>query len=296
MSSKLVDGQNSPSLLRLLRDKFLDETCRVRLWAEQRDDGGFWETEVSHPRWELPIAYADGTWRFAARPTSRETFAGVRLACTAGMPPWLMRSPMRWGSEGYPKDWVSAFAPDAVGSAPGHANNSAVSGLVEEASAQAGLPSDENEDGPAANSAGDESSADMPPPQENRILVFLKAIGLRREEENFCGDDSGVERPAYLTHVVLRGRSPLRTLFELVADLMKDGTAPEELGAYVEDLPCTWQGGAARGFLVSCSSASGLCAPYVRRHFLFDLLCFDTAPNSNVTSPLSRPYFCRLVV
>ena len=46
----------------------------------------------------------------------------------------------------------------------------------------------------------------------------------------------------YLTHAVLRRSSPLRSLFELAAELLPEGVAPEELGACVEDLPCVWQG------------------------------------------------------
>lgn len=236
--SNLLDGgQESPSLFRLLPVDTLDETCRVRLWAEQRSDAGFWEAEMSHPRWQMPVDYADGTRRTVPRPASREVFAGVRLACSSDTPPWLMHSPLAWGSAGYPRDWLSAVMAEASGSDPGQAHEAS---------------SEENGSGTAVGSLDAEDSTDNHPPREKRILVFLKTLGLREGGRN--GGDG--DKPAYLTHVVLRRRSSLRSLFELVVDLLRDGTAPEELGAYIEDLPCAWQGRTTGGMSVRVRSDS----------------------------------------
>lgn len=236
--SNLLDGgQDSPSLFRLLPVDTLDETCRVRLWAEQRSDAGFWEAEMSHPRWQMPVVYADGTIRPVPRPASREVFAGVRLACSSDTPPWCMHSRLAWGSAGHQNDMPNAVMAEASGSGPDQAH---------EASALSALSAEENGGGTAVGSLDVEDSTDNHPPREKRMLVFLKTLGLREGGRN--GGDG--EKPAYLTHVVLRGRSSLRSLFELVVDLLRDGTAPEELGVYIEDLPCAWQGRTTGGMSV----------------------------------------------
>lgn len=212
-------------------------------------------------------------------PTAKESFAGVRLSCTADMPPWEMRSALGWG----PRTWSPPVEPgppeEATGAGatvppPGNANDVVV--LPAAAAVPRGGGGEQPEVAPAVSSmqsgAGRGSGVSPTiPPREERILVFLKTLGLNverdgvdgdgargkgcrggtKEEDGGCSDGEGGSGgggdgsqglPVYLTHAVLRRRSPLRSLFELAAKLLPEGVAPEELGAYIEELPCVWQG------------------------------------------------------
>lgn len=233
------DVRTSPSLFRLLTSDAVDETCRVRLWAEQRGDAGFWETDSNQPRRQTSASNFNG--RPAPRSTARESFAGIRLACTADMSPWQMGSTYGLGAHGGSAAWL----PEAA-ALPGQAENGAAAAAAE--------GSDTEDDaaphgGPGESSDSGNPSSSVKKPREQRVLVFIKTLGLGVEKgENLrsggrCGDTHGGEGPAYLTHAVLRGTSPLRSLFELTAELLQDGTTPEELAAYIEELPCAWQGG-----------------------------------------------------
>ena len=216
--------------------------------------------------------------------TPKESFAGIRLSCTADMPPWEMRSSLGWS----PRAWSPPVEPgppeEATGAGatvppPGNANGVVV--LPAAAAVTAAVPRGGGEEQPEvapvvgsmqSGAGGGGGGSPAIPPREERILVFLKTLGLgverdgvegngapgkgcrggAREEDGCCsnggggsgggGGDGGQGLPVYLTHAVLRRRSPLRSLFELVAELLPEGVAPEELGAYIEELPCVWQG------------------------------------------------------
>lgn len=246
------DGQESPSLQHLLTSDMVDDTCRIRLWVEQRRDGGFWEAEKDHPRLQMPI----GLGR-PRRPTKRESFGGVRLACMSEMPPWDMQQPLVWGAAGgeipHPNNSHGQQSAAAVGTEMEMEEDelSIVSG-EDDAVGAAGITAhvDDDHSDPAGTTRG----------RETRILVFLKTVGFGNTMEagaataaavrhRGVGDVGGVSSgsrsstwgPKYLTHAILRASSPLRTLFELAADRLGDGTRPEDLGAYLEDLPCAWQ-------------------------------------------------------
>lgn len=287
-----MDGaRDSPSLVRLLTSDTMDDTCRVRLWVEQRSDGGFWETEREPPRWQAPAKpdHSRGAAAAAAAvatavvtpqppttstpkspPAPKEKFAGVRLSCTADMHSWEMRSALGWG----PRAWSPPVAPGPPEEAAGAGATVPPTGNANDAAAAAvpgGGGGGHPEVAPAVGSVqsgagGGGGLSPTIPPREERMLVFLKTLGLggggddavasgrrggAREEGGGCsgggGDASGGDGrggegwPIYLTHAVLRRRSPLRSLFELAAELLPEGVAPEELGAYVEELPCVWQ-------------------------------------------------------
>lgn len=245
------DGQDSPSLHRLLTNGMLDDACRVRLWVEQRRDGGFWEAERDHRRLKMPIGLTHG--RPPPRVTQRETFGGVRLACMSELPPWDMKQTIEWGTAG------------GATSSPGDADEGPRDLPVQaefEDDAQPAVGHGDVDTVGAAERAADTIRKDLDSPasatscRERRILVFLKTLGFGDDNErgqetavvkpkdagdcNTASSDS-VAAPKYLTHAILRQRSPLRTLFELAADRLGKGTRPEELGAYLEDLPCAWQ-------------------------------------------------------
>ncbi|CAN0351773.1 unnamed protein product, partial [Ectocarpus fasciculatus] len=274
----LDDGQNSPSLFRLLSGDAVDETCRVRLWVEQRSDGGFWETEGGrdaaqtsrvwpwrrqqqqqqqqrHKEMGLPVepssdgsrcsydsgsgaGETDGSLGSSSpslQPAPRDTFAGVRLSRTADVSPFHRQSTLAWESasdEGAPP--AAVVSPVAEGDTG-------------------------DEDGAAADgTSGDEQRS----PPEERILIFVKTLGLGDKESqsvagtwtggdaNDCGGGAAVAAaapplppppPKYLTHAALRASSPLRSLFELAAAELGTSLVPEDLEAYVEDLPWVWQ-------------------------------------------------------
>lgn len=226
----------------------MDESCRVRLWVEQRSDAGFWETERRHFPWQIQKNINMIGWVHPCV-ASNETFAGVRLTSTAEMEPREMRSSLAWGSDG------GASVP------PARAGEGAwsVGGPAPPAPAAAAAVAEPPTENGEASGEGTPSAAKAKAkkaPREERILVFLKILGLGKgtstSDEDGCeGSSSGGDRrdrrdrPVYLTHAMLRGRSPLRSLFELTADLLRDGTVAEDLGAYMEDSPCAWQGAAA---------------------------------------------------
>ncbi|CAM9309707.1 unnamed protein product [Scytosiphon promiscuus] len=239
------DGQDSPSLFSLLRGDAVDETNRVRLWVERRGDGGFWETETTQTTQTSPSQHRQehqereeeeegdeedealdaplvsspgdgggsgdvGRRRTASPTPSQRTpkrdYAGVRLSHTKDASGWMQQSTLAWGS------WY-------------------------------GSGSTTNTDSTANPEPAGGATA-----VEERILVFIKGLGLGG------GGGEGVEAtaaaavdpPTYLTHAVLREKNPLRCLFELAAELLTDGTAPEDLEAYIEDLPWAWQSAALR--------------------------------------------------
>lgn len=253
------DGQESPSLQRLLTGDMVDDTCRVRLWVEQRRDGGFWEAEKDHPRLQMPI----GLGR-PRRPTKQESFGGVRLTCMSEMPPWDMQQPLLWGAAG-----GEAFHPNI---------SNGQQSVAAAAEIDMGMDDDElvieSEEGDALGAAGmaaevgdgNSNSAGTSRDKKTRILVFLKTVGFGNTIEAGTataapavrhrdvgdadsvgsGSRSNTWGPKYLTHAILRPSSPLRSLFELAADRLRDGTRPEDLEAYLEDLPCAWQDNAWR--------------------------------------------------
>lgn len=260
----LDDGQNSPSLFRLLSGDAVDETCRVRLWVEQRGDGGFWETEGGGgvarlsrmPRRRrqrqkkemgVPIepssdgsgcsddsgsgaGDADGSWVSwspSTQPAPKDNYAGVRLSRTADVSAFHQQSTLAWESAS------DESAPPTVAS-----------------------PVSEGDSGDEEGAAADGTNGDeqkMPP--EERILVFVKSLVLGNEEsQSMAGTWRGGDAnhygggaaatpplPKYLTHAALRASSPLRSLFELAAAEHDTAVAPEDLEAYVEDLPWVWQ-------------------------------------------------------
>lgn len=241
----------------------VDDTCRVRLWVEQRRDGGFWEAEKNHPR--LPMSTDIG------KPPSppviaQEFYGGVRLACMTDMPRWDMQQPLAWGAAG----GEAPLHPDRGSGQP----SVALAVVDTEAKEDPKVPITLGEDGTMGSSEGDQdvrSAEKNRHPKQERILVFLKTLGLKSSTTGYNrggatggeiggqqddGDEDGgrggvvgsgsrcsVRGPEYLTHAILRSSSPLRALFELAADKIGDGTRPEDLGAYLEDLPCAWQDG-----------------------------------------------------
>eukprot|EP00904_Undaria_pinnatifida_P004673 jgi/Undpi1/14206/HiC_scaffold_9.g03855.m1 len=291
----LSDGvHESPSLVRLLSSDTLDDTCRVRLWVEQRSDGGFWEVERDPPRWQ-PLARPGprcGAAAIAAAvkvaaspqapatstPTSpkppKESFAGVRLSCTADMPPWEMRSALGWGPRAWsPADPGPPGATGGVAVAPTPGNANDVEVLLSSAAVVPGGGEEQQPENAAAvggvqsgTAGGGGGLSPVRRRREERILVFLKTLGLsgggggvgkgsrggvRGKGGDYGGTgDSGSSDggrdgeggAVYLTHAVLRKTSPLRSLFELAAEIFPQCVAAEELGAYVEELPCMWQG------------------------------------------------------
>eukprot|EP00903_Cladosiphon_okamuranus_P020121 g18477.t1 len=301
------DGQSSPSLFRLLSGDTVDETCRVRLWVQQRSDGGFWEAEATGP--PLPTCPEEdidpqqqqqqqqqkaekvtmlsssngdasggqsGSCPFRSNLTPRVNFGGVKLSRVSHLriEQMQMLSMFTWGSG----NRGSASAP------PGQASGG--NGEVEPAAA---APADgENVGSDSASGMGTSNSNGDPAGllPEKLMLVFLKTLGLgiAQEEESGAaagagevsasmrarlarkdtakdgnisggGDGGGggtgvtsgwTALPTYLTHVVLRESSPLRSLFELAAECLQDGTSPDELEVYIEDLPWAWQGAALK--------------------------------------------------
>lgn len=237
----------------------MDDTCRIRLWAEQRRDGGFWEAERDHSRRHMPINLLNG--RPPPRATTQESFAGIRLACMSDMPPWDMQRSLIWAAESAGlgpsegEDGEDAQQGETAETAPVAAG--AVDTELEQAVAV--VLGEGNAVGATGVAAGSSLGSHRNSRHEKRILVFLKGLGLETPSRRSCnvgdgnigGSGNGVEEkcvgavatpvPVYLTHAVLRQKSPLRALFELVADRLNDGTLPDELGAYVEDLPCMWQ-------------------------------------------------------
>lgn len=264
------DGQTSPSLCRLLSGDMVDDTCRVRLWVEQRADGGYWETERSHRCWPVSTSPTEDQPPEVLL-TPESAFAGVRLASTARMPPWHMQAPLEWGSTGGADAWLADAVMGQhlsnVMATPAPADNRA-------ASAAADAP---DEASPAQEALTSSASVSIvspaKPSKEVRILVFIKTLGLggkdgRKSGQEPRGDTNATNSecgPAYLTHAVLRGRSPLRSLFELTAHALDDGTRPEELGAYLEDLPCAWQDGVEEKSAVSVRCQTAV-AKRIRRH------------------------------
>ncbi|CAB1113819.1 unnamed protein product [Ectocarpus sp. CCAP 1310/34] len=240
----LDDGQNSPSLFRLLSGDAVDETCRVRLWVEQRGDGGFWEKEggrdVTHlsrvwpqqrqtDKMGAPVEPSSDGRRFSddggsgagdadgsrlspspsTQPDPKDNYAGVRLTCTADVYPFHQQSTLAWESAS------DESAPPTAGSPVSEGDDAG------------------DEDGAAADGASGNGQR-MPP--EERILVFVKTLGLGTEESqsvagtwrggdaNHCGGGAAAAPP------------PPPTAAELDTAL-----APEDLEAYVEDLPWVWQ-------------------------------------------------------
>lgn len=280
MPAGFVDDTPSfPSLLHLLYGDTMNEACR-RLWVEHRGDGGFWETETEHipptayfwqqqqhvqDAMETSLGGGGGGGYDGGRPgISPPTpirkchFAGVWLARTADVSPAQMQLLSTMFS-GLPGSTGSDEPPEQAG-----AGAEVASALDPTVPVGAGVVTDEV-DGPMSASDGRTEI------EEELILVFLKTLRLGNScvqqhaasastpaagKEHFDGsssDASGVgakgsgdSLPRYLTHAVLRGSSPLRSLFELTAELLEDGTAPEDLGAYVEDLPWVWQREALR--------------------------------------------------
>lgn len=296
------DGQTSPSLFSLLSRDTVDETFRVRLWVQQRSDGGFWEAEAVGTRqttlWNylkqqeevsLPATPAIGDDGGAGdlrssglRPSKQEpraAFGGVRLSSIADLPRGQMQQLLMFA-------WGSASG-RAVSTPPGQGGGGG-DGAAEPESA---APIDDDSFGSDLGSLagfviGDTRQRVV---QEKLMLVFLKTLGLGspgwqastpaagagaaavpaaaagESRKEYCKDgypgggaDSGGGAgvgvanaegglPTFLTHSVLRGSSPLRSLFELTAELLQDGTAPEDLEAHIEDLPWAWQGAALRG-------------------------------------------------
>lgn len=260
------DGQESPSLQRLLTGDMVDDTCRVRLWVEQRRDGGFWEAEKKQPR--LPMSTDIG------KPPSppaieQEFYGGVRLACMTDMPRWDMQQSLAWGTAG----GEASLHPERGSGQPSAAPSAAPSAVDTGGMEDPNVPITPEEGGTMGAGAGDEdvrSTGKNRRPRQERILVFLKTLGVRRRTTGYnrgaatgaatigredMGEEGGGRgggigsggrssvRPEYLTHAILRSSSPLRALFELAADRIGDGTRPEDLGAYLEDLPCAWQDG-----------------------------------------------------
>lgn len=284
----------------------MDETNRVRLWVERRGDGGFWETESTRDTdtttqtslsqremevegeedEEMGIAFesspdrgGDIGWRMTRPPspaqrTARSDYAGVRLTNTAGVSAWMQQPTLSWGSG---CDGSSSSTSSAVG--PGSAGGTT---LAEERILvflkSVGLSEGKSEESYAATGAVGGAKAGGP----NRKLGISGGGGAtgRMEDDN---------SPRYLTHAVLREKSPLRSLFELAADLLPDVAAPEELGAYVEDLPWAWQS-AALGQQAAESKHEADCATAAAAESRFSRSPFSTGG----APPIGRrPASCR---
>eukprot|EP00752_Nemacystus_decipiens_P006037 g5450.t1 len=307
----LDDGQTSPSLFRLLSGDTVDEAFRVRLWVQQRSDGGFWEAEatgVPFPSWVLDhppssplhqqqqqaenVALSPGanggdgevpSCSSLSTRTPRSSFGGVRLSSVSDLPLEQMHQLSMFA-------WDSGNGGSGSGP-PGQGGGGGGAGAMDPAAA---APADvENGENDSAGGAGgaksDDASTGAGP--ERLMLVFLKTLGLgnageqdsaaasgagaasaRKQtgKDGNCGGGGGGTGmtsdqgalPTYLTHAVLRKSSPLRSLFELAAELLQDGTTPEDLEAHIEDLPWAWQSAALKGY--DCSAAdrlSGGAAP-----------------------------------
>lgn len=245
--------------------------------------------------------------------TTITTFAGVNLVCTADKPPPWRQMPslprirgQNMSSSSDPNDdsWIASLGEPALngdasmdsliilsGQAGGDNDTAAAAG-AEILEVEATGASDGREESsvtfPSPSRAGSGNSS----PREDRILVFLKTLGLKKgeEEEGGCsaagsrrggrsgggGGGNGVVcrggisngggkyQPDYLTHVVMQSGSPLRSLFELTAWLLGNGTEPEELGAYVEELPFACQNAAKRSsagsrMVRACRRGRGHC-------------------------------------
>ena len=300
----------------------------MRLWVQQRSDGGFWEVRGTgaplsswlqdHPpspphhhqqqqkqqqaEEVAVLAGADGRasdrrscpYQSSSTPTPRVDFGGVRLSSVSNLPVEQIQQLSMFA-------WGSASGGPGCGP-PGQAGAGDGAEAAEPAAAAAA--DDENFEsifevlasGMGAAKSNDGAAGAGP---EKLMVVFLKTLGLGNAGEQrstaaagagagagaasvaaagvarkqkgkggSCGDggtgpasDQGA-LPAYLTHAVLRKTSPLRSLFELTAELLQDGTAPEDLEAHIEDLPWAWQGAALKDS--DCSAAgrlSGGAAP-----------------------------------
>ncbi|CAN0552933.1 unnamed protein product, partial [Ectocarpus sp. 12 AP-2014] len=164
----------------------------------------------------------------STQPDPMDNYAGVRLSRTADVYPFHQQSTLAWESAS------DESAPPTVGSPVSEGDDAG------------------DEDGAAADGASGDGQR-MPP--EERILVFVKTLGLGNEESQSvagtwrggdasdCGGGAAAAPPTpkYLTHAALRASSPLRSLFELAAAELDTALAPEDLEAYVEDLPWVWQ-------------------------------------------------------
>lgn len=250
MPERAIDeGQDSPSLSRLLTNDMMDDTCRVRFWAERQSDGGFWEIE-DHVRITPSSSLSRlGTCRRRLK-SSKGFYDGVKLISTLCLPPSVMKRSLSWNFEGenVSSESHAGTTPDA---------------------------------GPATVGASDAKAGSPMGRSEDRILVFLKTLGLEhprpeatrgdglsicnRDPEDIGKCESHEGRSKYLTHVILRPSSPMRALFELVAELINasEGT----LDAYVEDLPCVWQSSPesrrARSQTVRAEEGEGECGDVI---------------------------------
>ena len=235
-------------------------------WEEEEEE----EEEEDEEGWRIPV----------------ETFAGVTLSRTSDMPPWQMQdlsvgktfscgAPPAQSAGGVDEAAaaaaaqllaaVSEDAEDLGSAAPSATAAAGEAGGVSAKAAQnelmlvflktLGLRGGETiPAGTAASAlASTPSSPSVASPAAAAATAVAAEVAGNGRAPGRTGDRGAPAAsraadalPRYLTHAVLRGSSPLRSLFELAAELLRDGTTPEELCAHVETLPWAWQAAALK--------------------------------------------------